>query len=150
MNQSKTTYLVFALLGVVILIMLVQVVKFSSPNPRPSENTTAPVTQSTPAPAFHINSTNITSQPMAVNEPITITFDRPVNNEKLALQITPKEKVVPLFNSDLTMLTIKPLNTWSFDTRYSIKVLKSTESQDNQFLDKDYEFAFQTKSFVGI
>lgn len=144
MKQSKAAYLVFALLGIVILIMLVQVLKFSEkPHPNSNEN-------SSPPPKFKIVSTNITNQPVAVNETVTVAFDRPANNEKLAFEITPQEKVVVLFSPDLTELTFTPLNAWDFNTRYTIKVLTSTQSQDKQFLDKDYEFSFQTEAYGGI
>lgn len=151
MKQSKTAYLVFALLGIVILIMLIQVFKFSQvPTPTSNQGTPAPVIRFAPPPRLHVVSTNITNQPVAVSGAVAVTFDRPINNEKLALEITPKEKILPLFNSDLTTLTIRPLDTWKFNTSYTIKVLKSTQSQDSQFLDKDYEFSFQTEQFVGI
>ncbi len=152
MKQSKTTYLVFALLGIVILIMLVQVLKFSEkPNPSSNENSSPPpVTQFSPPAKFKIVTSNITNQPVEVNGTIKLAFDQPVDNETLSLKVTPKEEIVALFNPDLTELTIKPVNAWDFNTRYTIKVLTSTESQDKQFLDKDYEFSFQTEAYGGI
>lgn len=150
--SNKTAYLVFALLGIVILIMLVQVLKFSEkPNPSSNQNSSPPpVTQFTPTPKFRIVSTNITSQPLEVNRIIKLDFDQPVDNENLRLEISPKEEVVILFNPSLTELSVKPTNAWDFNTRYTIKVSKSTKSQNKEFLDQDYEFSFQTESYVGI
>lgn len=151
MKQSKTVYLVFALIGIVIIIMLVQVFKFSQPStPAPAKSTPLPITQYTPAPEFHIVSATVTDQPIFVTDTITLTFDRPANNEKFVFEITPEEKVLALFNPDLTKITFTPFNAWDFDTQYSIKVLKSTQAKDNQFLDQNYEFSFQTKPFIGI
>ena len=152
MKQSKTTYLVFALLGIVVLIMLVQVLKFSQkPASDPNENSNPPpVTQFAPPPKFRIVSTNITNQPFEVNRIIKLDFDQPVDNENLRLEISPKEEVVILFNPSLTELSVKPTNAWDFNTRYTIKVSKSTKSQNKEFLDQDYAFSFQTESYVGI
>ncbi|GEM_PF-5481777 len=151
MKQSKTVYLVFALIGIVIIIMLVQVFKFSQPGtPAPAKSTPLPIVQYTPPPQFRIVSTDITNQPVFVTDTITLTFDRPANNEKLAFEITPEEKVLALFSPDLTRVTFTPFNAWHFNTSYTIKVLKSTQSSDSQFLDKDYEFSFQTKPYTGI
>ncbi len=151
MKQPKTVYLVFALLGLVVIIMLVQIVKFSEkPNSEPNRQAAPSVAQFTSSPKFQILSTSLTNEPVKVNQPVVITFNQPVNNQKLALEISPKVEILPLFSSDLTELTIKPLNVWSFDTHYTIKVLQSTQAQDNQFLDKDYEFSFQTQVYIGI
>ena len=151
MKQSKTVYLVFALLTIVVLIMLVQILKFSEkPTPSPSGNASPPpITQFIPPPKFKIVS-NISGQLVKVNEAIKITFDRPVDNESLTLEVFPKEEVVILFNPSLTELSVKPTNAWDFNTGYTIKVSKSTRSQDREFLDKDYEFYFQTKPYMGI
>ncbi|MDD5147391.1 MAG: Ig-like domain-containing protein [Candidatus Daviesbacteria bacterium] len=152
MNQSKTIYLIFALIGLVVLVMLVQVLKFSEkPNPNPNNKVSPqPIIEFTPPPKFKIVSTNISSQPVEVNEAVKITFDRPVDNEGLALEISPKEEVVILFNSSLTELSIKPANAWDYNTSYTITIPKSIRAQDNQFLDKDYEFSFQTEPRMGI
>ena len=152
MKQPKTVYLVFGLLGIVIIIILVQVFKFSEKSsPSPCGNTSPPpITQFIPPPKFKIISTNITSQSVEVNEGIKLTFDRPVDNESLTLEVFPKEEVVILFNPSLTELSVKPTNAWDFNTSYTIKVLKSTKSQNKELLDKDYEFSFQTKPYIGI
>lgn len=152
MRQSKTVYLVFALFGIVVLIILVQILKFSE-KPLPSTNgniSPSPIAQFSPPPKFKIVSTNISSQPVGVNEVIRIAFDRPVDNESLTLEVSPKEEVVILFNPSLTELSAKPANAWDFNTHYTVKVSKSTKSQDREFLDQDYEFSFQTKPYIGI
>lgn len=151
MKQTKTVYLVFALIAIVVLIMVVQTFKSSEKvNIEPKKATSEPIIQFTPPKQFTIASTNITDQTIQVSGGIKITFNKPVNNESLALKITPKTELSLLFNSDLTELTIKPAEVWNFDTRYTIKIAKSTRSQDNHLLDKNYEFSFQTQKFVGI
>ncbi len=150
MKQTKTTYLVFALIGVVVLIMLVQVIKFSEPPDQKNNNSQAPVTQYIPPPKFKILSTNISDQPAEVLDVIRLSFDQPVDNKSLTIEISPQEDVIFLFNSDLTELTITPTNAWNFNTLYTIKVSKSTKSQKQESLEKDYEFSFQTEEYGGI
>lgn len=152
MKQPKTVYLVFGLLGVVILIILVQVFKVSE-KPTPAQNKIVnppEVVQFIPPAKFKITSTNISSQSIEVNEVVKFAFDRSVNNESLSLEIKPQEDILPLFDPSLTELTIKPINAWNFNTRYTVKILKSTMSQDKQPLDQDYEFSFQSKPYIGI
>lgn len=151
MKQSKTKYLIIALIVMIVLLILVQI--FKSPGqtgPTFNAGGNTPIVQFTPAPKFKIASTDIPDKPIELDRPIKITFDRPVDNESLALEVTPKEEVLILFDQTLTEMVIKPTNAWNFNTRYTIEVSRSTKAQDHQFLDKDYEFTFQTKLFVGI
>lgn len=141
--KSKTVYLIIFLITLIIIIIVVQILRnpnqFGSPIPPPS-----------PSPNLRILLTNISNQPIKVNENITIRFNKKVNNETLVLQITPEEEILPLFNPSLNQLTIEPINTWKYDTSYTIKVLKTTKSADNNPLDKDYEFNFKTEPYTGI
>lgn len=151
MKQSKTIYLIIALIIMIVLLVLVQIFK-SSEKTSSTSNTeeSTPIVQFTPAPKFKIVSTDIPDKPIELDQPIKIIFDRPVNNESLTLEVTPKEEVLILFDQTLTEMAVKPANAWNFNTRYTIKVSRATKAQDYQFLDKDYEFAFQTRPFVGI
>ncbi|MCR4306217.1 MAG: Ig-like domain-containing protein [Candidatus Daviesbacteria bacterium] len=150
MKQSKTIYLVFALLGIVILIILVQVIRFSEAPKSKTDQNIEPIDQFIPPAKFKITSTNISDQPFEVDKDIRLIFEQPVDNESLNIKISPEEKVVFLFNSNLTELTITPTNAWDFNTRYTIKVSKSTKSQKQEYLDKDYEFYFETRPYGGI
>ena len=114
------------------------------------ENGQTGISQQTPAPKLNIVGSNITNQSLRARDVIKITFDRPVNNESLNLEITPQEEILPSFNQSLTELSIEPANAWNYDTEYLITILKSTKSTSNLDLGKDYQFKFKTVPYSGI
>lgn len=146
MSQPKTLILIVVLIIIVVLILIIQISRDNTPSQAP---------QPFPSPIIQIEetkiiNTNLSDQPIEITDVVKIKFDRPLDNESLALSISPEEAIIPLFDPTLTELTIKPSSTWQFNTSYTINILKTTKSQDGKFLDKDYPFLFTTKPYSGI
>lgn len=155
MFKSKTIYLIFFLIFLITVLLIIE-----KSNGSPSSNnktqleiqTISPqITQQNPqVNTFSIISTTTSSTPINVSASIEIIFSKPVANESLDLKISPEETILPLFDSNMTLLTIKPANVWKYNTSYSIKISPQTKSGENQPLDKVYEFNFKTIPYSGI
>lgn len=148
MKQPKTYLLIVLLILILIAFIAIQLFKGTPTAP-------TPVLLPSPSPVIQIDelkilNSNITNESIEVTSVIKIRFNRPVNNETLALNISPEEAFLPLFDPTLTELTIKPTDSWQFKTTYTINILKNTKSQDGKFLDKDYQFIFTTKPYSGM
>ena len=152
MKLSKTILLIFILILLIFILLGVQLLfKKNAEKDQPLPSAPIPVfIKPSPAPKFSITSTNISSELINVIDSIEITFNRPVDNETLALKITPEENILPLFDSSLTKLSIKPVNVWNYNTSYTIIISAQTKSEDNNSLDKNYEFTFKTIPYYGI
>lgn len=155
MNKPKTIYLIFFLVFLIIVLLIILLFKKNGPKTQvqsqiPVQSEIPVSTQTVPTYKFSIISTNITLNPIGVADAVEILFSEPVNNESLNLTLSPEESILPLFNDNLTTLTIKPTSTWLYDTSYIIRVSSQTKSAKDQNLDKNYEFTFKTIPFSGI
>lgn len=148
MKPPKTKLLIFVLIAVLVALALLQTLKSSNSSPEKINN--SQISKYLEPPKLKIMYTNIPTKPIAVTNTIKITFDKPVDSPSLVLRIDPEEEVTAVFDQNFKELTIKPVNAWDFDTRYTITVFQSTKSQDQQTLDKDYEFMFQSEAYIGI
>lgn len=161
MLNKKYAILFCALL--LLIVVLLFILSRSKPNPSfptnlPSfsggspKSTLAP--SSTPAPSlptsgFRITSGIIAHNPVTIAEPIKIDFNKPVDNMSLSYSLSPKAEVVPTFNPDVTELTLEPFHFWESGATYTLTILSKTHSQDNQSLDKDYQFTFTIEDYNG-
>lgn len=144
--HSKTFYLLLALIFGIIILLAIQVFKNAPEAPEKADE----IVQFTPSSGLKIVSTNITIEPIGVTEGVTLKFNKPINKNSLDLKVTPQAAIFTRLDPSKTTLTIEPANAWSFDQIYTITILKSTLSEDNQTLDRDYEYTVKTKAYLGI
>lgn len=147
MKQSKTIYLIFALILAIIILVVIQLFARNKSQPAPENKE---VIQFNAAPKLKIIASNLSSEPLEVTDSFTIKFSQPVHELNVIFKIDPEAKVSTSFDKSNTELKIEPYNAWHYNQSYTITIFKSTSSEDNQALDKDYEFTFKTKQYIGI
>lgn len=144
--HSKTFYLIIALIFGIIILLLIQLFKGVPKVPEKADE----IAQFTPSSDLKIVSASITSEPIGVTEEVTLKFNKPINKNSLDLKVIPQAAIFTKLDPSKTILTIEPANAWSFDQIYTITVLRSTLSEDNQALDRDYQYTVKTKEYLGI
>lgn len=147
MIYSKTLYLIIALIiGIIVLF----VIKLSVPSPNTSQNPPGEVIQFSPPPNLKILTTTLSSEPINVTEGFIVKFDKPVNKSSLVLTIVPQTEVIISLDAGGTELIVEPADAWMYDRFYTVTIFRSTLSEDGELLDKDYQFNFKAKPFIGI
>lgn len=154
MKLSKTVYLIIFLIFLLIIVLAIQFFyspkETTSPRDVIKQDNTSRESPFVQTPKMRISSSDITTQPISVVGSVTITFDQPVDNETLSLEITPSTILLPLFDSSQRVLTISPSEAWNFNTTYTLKVSPKTISADGETLDKEYIYTFKTLPYSGI
>lgn len=151
----------FLITGLIVLLLVILIAQRVQTGQSPTinpvkyfENNSTPTPFNPQAtigkPPFTVGSQQANQPPIAVNDPVTIKFSQPVNNETLTVTINPQAGFLSRFSDDLTTLQIFPTNTWNYNTTYTVKVLNNTKSKDDQQLGQDYQFSFKTKPYIGI
>lgn len=91
----------------------------------------------------------IAGEELALNEPITLTFDQPMERGSIeaALTFTPKlpenATLIGQWKDDLSV-DLKLQEGWPRNTQYTVTVGKAARSRDGLALEAPYEFRFRT------
>lgn len=139
-------FIAFLLLLLIVTVYLQISIKAPTPQKINNKILVAP----SPVQKLQVTRTNLTDRPFGVAEFVKIEFNKPVLGRGVHLEITPDTGINYQLNQSGTELTIEPKNAWNFDTIYTLKLPRATFSQDDEPLDKDYEFTFTTIKFGGI
>lgn len=155
MFKSKTVLIFTIILLALVAILFVFLRLIPAPPkqslPVPGISITPPLTPYlTPKQIFLIKSTNLSDQVLQTGQIIKIDFNQNIALKNIQLQLTPNEEINLSIDPMGQSLLISPKNTWGIDTSYSLKILKTTTSVNNQFLDKQYEYQFKTPPYTGI
>lgn len=90
------------------------------------------------------------SKIFSVIDQLTVTFSKPVDESTIFIDFEPEATISAILDDTKTMLTIEPVQTWAYDTIYTITISKDAISLDGQTLGEDKKFTFQTIKYTGI
>ncbi len=139
-TKSKTVYLFFLLVAILVLIITVQ-------TSRDIRNQTDPQTDTNPIPK--IANTSLNGKILRVTENIKITFNIPTSYESFFIEISPRARFIFSLSPSLNQLEIEPVDAWEYDIVYTLKLLKSNQP-GSQTIDKDYQFEYKTEPRTSI
>jgi hypothetical protein len=135
--KKSTLYILFFLLAILVTILIVSLIQ--SFKKQPSQ---------TPAAAIKITQFSPNQGSIYVSDPLTITFDKPVDPEDLQITINPPAMITTSLDPAKTLLTIQNQTTWTFNTEYTLTITNKDNSTEE--LDKVYQFQFKTSPFQGM
>lgn len=158
MFDKKTKFLFIALFLLIIVLVIVEVFA-----PKTQEQTT---TQASPAPQFTNQipfpsaSTNLipftlVARPnidgkLGVVDKLSFSFSSPIASQEIKYLITPPIEMTAKVESNGTVLTLEPTQTWDFATKYTLTVYRSLISLDGQTLSEDINLDFETVPYSGF
>lgn len=139
MLKNKTFYLVFLLVAAIIVLLVVRILTPS----RDSASVVKP-------PGLFIEKTSLSGERLSVSSEIDIYFSEPVNQKTLGFLVEPETEISFLLDNAQNKLIIAPSKIWGFDTIYTLTILRSTQSVNGNYLQKDYVYTFKTVPYSGI
>ncbi len=143
--KTKTIYLLLFLILVLILFLFLK----SRTQNQPPKTNPIPQPSVSQISTFQLISTSISGNSVGITEPIKLTFNQPVS-DNILYTLRPQKEIRIRRAGDPNEIIVDPLDGWSFDTTYTLTILKTTSSATGETLDKNYTYSFKAPPYSGI
>lgn len=148
-----TKILIIVLLLVIILAVFVTI-RVPKPQTQTPVSQDQGVIQTTASPTaeqkLYVKKVEPSTAEVSVTAPIIITFSKPVDKSTVFFAIRPEATVSASFVQTSAILTIEPVQTWAYDTTYTVIISKEASGLDGTSLGQGYQFNFKTEQYRGI